>query len=157
MIRAILACDEEWGIGKDGGLPWPHNTDDLKWFKETTVNNAIVMGRKTWNSLPVKPLPKRKNIVVSRSLKAPVGIEVISPDIYNSRLHVLSQEMPIWVIGGAQLLENSFGILDEIWLSRIKGTYDCDTFLPKTVIELTYELYSSAQEGSVYVDKWRKL
>lgn len=156
MIRAILACDDDWGIGKDGDLPWPYNPADLKWFKETTVNNAVVMGRKTWDSLPMKPLPKRKNIVVSRSLKAPVGVEVISPDIYNSRMSILSKEMPVWIIGGAQLLENSLSILDEIWLSRIQGTYDCDTFLPKTVIELTYELISSEWEGEVYVNKWRK-
>lgn len=157
MIRAILACDEEWGIGKNGDLPWPTNMKDLQWFKRNTLNNAIVMGRKTWDSLPVKPLPKRKNIVVSRSLKAANGVEVVSPDILNSRLNVLSQEMPVWIIGGAQLLENSLSILDEIWLSRISGTHECDTYLPKAVIELSYELYNSEQEHGVYVEKWRKI
>lgn len=157
MIRAILACDEEWGIGKNGDLPWPANMQDLQWFKRNTLNNAIVMGRKTWDSLPVKPLPKRKNIVVSRSMKSPTDVEVVSPDIYNARLNVLSQEMPVWIIGGAQLLENSLSILDEIWLSRISGTYECDTYLPKAAIELSYELYSSEQEHGVYVEKWRKI
>ena len=67
MIKAILACDEEWGIGKDGDLPWPHNSADLKWFKDNTVNGIVVMGKSTWDSLPRKPLPKRKNIVVTRT------------------------------------------------------------------------------------------
>jgi len=156
MIRAILACDEDWGIGKNGDLPWPHNPADLKWFKDCTLNNAVVMGRNTWDSLPFKPLPKRKNVVVSRSMKAVKDVEVVSPDIYKSRLHILSQEIPVWIIGGAQLVESCLTVIDEIWLSRIQGTYDCDTFLPRTLIENTYELISSEWEGDVYVDKWRK-
>ena len=67
MIKAILACDEDWGIGKDGELPWPHNSADLKWFKEITTGGVVVMGKSTWDSLPFKPLPKRENIIVTRS------------------------------------------------------------------------------------------
>ena len=59
MIRAILAHDAYWGIGKDGDLPWPKNPDDLKWFKECTEGGVVVMGKTTWDSLPNKPLPKR--------------------------------------------------------------------------------------------------
>ena len=57
MIKAILACDDEWGIGKNGDLPWPHNPADLRWFKNNTLNSVIVMGKSTWDSLPRKPLP----------------------------------------------------------------------------------------------------
>ena len=67
MIKAILACDQDWGIGKDGDLPWPHNTEDLKWFKESTIGGVVVMGKSTWNSLPRKPLPNRKNIIITSS------------------------------------------------------------------------------------------
>ena len=49
IVTAILACDDEWGIGKDGELPWPKNSADLKWFKSTTLNCAVVMGRGTWD------------------------------------------------------------------------------------------------------------
>jgi dihydrofolate reductase len=62
----------------------------------------------------------------------------------------------VWVIGGAQLVNGLLPYIDEIWLSRIKGTYDCDTFLPRDLIETTYELYSSELDGEVYVDKWRQ-
>jgi len=157
MIRAILACDDDWGIGKGGGLPWPNNPADLKWFKETTLNGTIVMGRRTWDSLPFKPLPGRRNIVVSDTMKQQNDVEVIRSDIYRSRMNVLSYEDDVWIIGGSNLIENSLTLIDEFWLSRIQGTYDCEVFLPRTLIELTYELYSSEREGEVYVDKWKKI
>ena len=68
MIRAILAADKDWGIGKDGTMPWPHNTDDLKWFRDCTLDSTVIMGRKTWDSLPIQPLPNRKNAVVTRQI-----------------------------------------------------------------------------------------
>lgn len=158
MIRAILACDDDWGIGKGGGLPWPNNPADLKWFKETTLNGTVVMGRKTWESLPFKPLPNRRNIVVSNTMKLQDNVEVIRSDIYKSRMNVLSYENnDVWIIGGRNLIENSLTLIDEFWLSRIPGTYDCEVFLPKTIIEISYDLYSSEREGEVYVDKWKKI
>ena len=156
MIRAILACDEEWGIGKDGDLPWPHNPADLKWFKETTLNGTVIMGSRTWESLPFKPLPNRKNIVVSKSIKKlPDEVERLDADILNSRLAYLSREDNVWIIGGAGLITSVLSFVDEIWLSRISGVYNCDTFLPRTLIETTFTLYSSQLEGDIYVDKWR--
>lgn len=156
MIRAILACDDDWGIGKDGDLPWPHNPADLRWFKENTSNDVVVMGRKTWESLPRKPLPNRKNIVVSNSnIKLPEGVEKVNTDIVNSRLATINHKENVWIIGGAQLVISCLHIIDEIWLSRISGTYNCDTFLPRDLIETSFSLYSSKRDGDVYVDKWR--
>ena len=65
-IHLICAQDENGGIGQDGKLPW-HISEDLKNFKALTVNSTIIMGRKTWDSLPIKPLPNRKNIILSRT------------------------------------------------------------------------------------------
>ena len=65
-IHLIWAQEHDGGIGKNGRLPW-HIPEDLKNFKKITLNSTIVMGRKTWDSLPFKPLPKRKNIVFSRN------------------------------------------------------------------------------------------
>lgn len=164
MIRAILACDDDWGIGKDGDLPWPHNPADLKWFKQCTNGQAVVMGRATWESLPIKPLPNRINLVITSSNMEhynprPHGtysgkdVCKIVKDVIEARYGGIDD---IWIIGGAQLIESCLTVIDEIWLSRIKGTYDCDTFLPRNLIETTYELISSEWEGEVYVDKWRK-
>ena len=157
MIRAILACDDDWGIGKNNDLPWPRNPADLKWFKETTLDSTIVMGRSTWDSLPFKPLPNRHNVVVSSKMKAQHGVEVVRPDIYKSRCVAIDMVENVWIIGGAQLISSSLSIVDEIWLSRIDGSYNCDTFLPKEMIETTFEMYSSQREGDVWIDKWRKL
>jgi dihydrofolate reductase len=66
-IHLIWAQDENAGIGKDGLLPW-HISEDLKNFKQITLNSPIVMGRKTWDSLPFKPLPNRRNIILSTNL-----------------------------------------------------------------------------------------
>lgn len=162
MIRAILACDEDWGIGKDGDLPWPHNPADLKWFKQCTDGGVVVMGRKTWESLPRKPLPNRMNYVITSDPNIEPGYygrfssKDIGRAIRSTIQYRMIPEPDIWIIGGAQLVESCLKIIDEIWLSRIQGTYDCDTFLPRNIIETTYELFSSEWEGDVYVDKWRK-
>lgn len=157
MIRVILACDEEWGIGKDSSLPWPHNPADLKWFKENTTGGVVAMGKATWDSLPKKPLPNRNNIVVTSSTDDydSGSYHYMTFDTAKVNLVNMNALQDVWIIGGAKLVEGLLHIIDEIWLSRITGTYECDTFLPRDLIETTFTLYSSEREGDVYVDKWR--
>ena len=158
MIKAILACDEEWGIGKRGDLPWPHNPADLKWFKDNTVNGIVVMGKSTWDSLPRKPLPKRKNIVVTRTkLDSAINdYEFIDFSNIKFKLLNMNSSQNIWVIGGAKLIEGLFGIIDEFHLSRIKGIYNCDTFLPGKLIKEQYFLSKSNMVDGVNFDIWCK-
>lgn len=157
MIRAILACDEDWGIGKDGDLPWPHNPDDLKWFKETTLNSTVVMGRSTWDSLPFKPLPKRHNIVISsQRLEDDAGARWLSFEQCLYHLPKLNFVEDIWIIGGAQLVNSLLHMIDELHLSRIQGTYECDTFLPSSKIQEMFTLVDSGMKNNVYVDIWSK-
>ena len=155
MIRAILACDENWGIGKSGALPWPHNPADLKWFKQSTLNHTVVMGKATWDSLPVKPLPNRVNVVVSSS-DILAKVDVLSITDLRRRLSSMDTEQDVWIIGGARLIEGMMDYIDEFHLSQINGTYDCDTFLPSTVIQELYTLTSSQFHEDVYVDIWSK-
>jgi len=156
MIRAILACDEKWGIGLAGALPWPHNPADLKWFKEQTINKTIVMGKSTWDSLPFKPLPNRHNIVVTSSKqRLPDGVEKLSGDIMRSRLATIQED--ICIIGGAKLIESLLDMIDEFHLSQIRGQYGCDTFLPVSLIEENFTLTSSGRKNDVYIDVWSKL
>ena len=138
MIKAILACDDDWGIGKAGDLPWPRNSADLKWFKQMTTGHTVVMGRKTWDSLPVKPLPNRKNIVVSsnRVEGADITIGNINGHVRFSTI-VIPMLLPvgdIWIIGGATLIESCMDTIDEFWLNHVSGNYDCDVFLPRDLI-----------------------
>ena len=69
MISAIVAVDKNWGIGFEGQL-LERLPPDMKYFKEITSNNAVVMGRKTWDSLPLKPLPNRLNLIITKN---PIG------------------------------------------------------------------------------------
>ena len=152
MIRAILACDENWGIGKNGDMPWAHNRPDLQWFKKMTYGQAIVMGRNTWNSLPVKPLPGRQNIVVS-STKVEGATYTFGQE-FKQQIVDLNLEHPVWIIGGGQLIEHCLDIIDELWLSRIEGEYDCDVSLPGTKILEQFDLDSVSPETDIYVEKW---
>jgi dihydrofolate reductase len=161
-VNAILAHDAFWGIGKDGDLPWPKNSDDLKWFKEKTVGGVVVMGRKTWESLHVKPLPNRLNYVISSSNNISRGyhgtyggdniVEVIKDKIVKR----YSDQSKIWIIGGAQLVESCLEIIDELWLNDVGGVYDCDTFLPKQKITEQFHMGSVEVLSFGIITKWVK-
>lgn len=155
MIRAILACDQEWGIGKNGALPWPHNPADLKWFKENTVNCTIVMGRKTWESLPMKPLPKRENIVVTTSSEVDGADVVVDVSGLLKLLPQINHTKNVWIIGGAQLIERLLPYIDSIHLSRIEGVYGCDTFLPVESILDQFAL-DTVDNSDLYIEHWIK-
>ena len=141
MIRAILAADEAWGIGKNGTLPWPRNPVDLRWFKECTLGHLVVMGRNTWESLPKKPLPGRKNLVIT-SQRMGRMVSTCYLQWFKDNHRYLEGSEDIWIIGGAQLILGTLDIIDEIWLSNIQGTYDCDTFLPMDVISKRFVEHS---------------
>jgi len=132
----VATCANNGGIGYKNQLPWPHNSADMKHFAKLTKgsgNNAIVMGRKTWESLPHGPLPKRDNIVMSRSLEKIEGGWVYSSleEVIN---HCTERKYEkVWVIGGAQIynifLEKK--IIQEIYKTVIPGDYECDCFFPE--------------------------
>lgn len=134
----ILAMDEKKGIGKQGSLPW-RIADDLKIFSKITRNNIVIMGRKTWDSLPKKPLPRRVNVVVSRS-ERPFNIpeEVLwINDIENKDFQLFLNNAvnqcnkEVFCIGGVGLL-NTFEkykiMCNKMYISEISRDYDCDTF-----------------------------
>ena len=123
-IMMIVAMDEQGFIGKDGNLPWKLS-NDLKRFKKLTVSdgfNAVVMGRKTWESLPngFKPLPERLNIVMSRDTKwSDEGAEIA---LYPGRAIEIAYANgceELWVIGGSQIYELYLNRVEEIHLTRV--------------------------------------
>ena len=123
-IKMIVAMDNQGIIGQDGELPW-RLSSDLKRFKKLTVAdgfNAVVMGRKTWDSLPIKfkPLPERLNIVMSRDTKwSGEGAEMA---LYPGRAIEIAYANgceEFWVIGGAQIYKLYLDKIDEIHLTRV--------------------------------------
>lgn len=128
MINAIFAADYNGGIGLNGRLPWPHNAEDMARFQELTTGHVVVMGRKTWDSLPeqYRPLPKRVNVVISHRpiLKA----RTISGDIV-AGIEKLVKEFPdkiIWIIGGKEILEICRPLCNNLYITHIKGNYRSD-------------------------------
>ena len=160
MIRAILACDEDGGVSKDGTLPWPHNSKDLRWFKDNTAGHIVVMGSTTWKDpgMP-RPLPKRTNVLAtSRKEDYPGADGYISGDLVKE-IKELEDTCPgliIWIIGGPNIVEQSLGVIDEFYISRIPGTYDCDTFLPLKKIETLFENTWEEVHPGVTFQIWRK-
>ena len=155
MIRAILAHDENWGIGRNGQLPWPHNPADLAWFKQNTLNSTVVMGRKTFESLSSNPLPRRHNVIVSNTINTDT-VEIVRTDIYKSRIAIINTTGDVWIIGGAQLINNSLDILDEIWLNNVGKDYNCDTFLPQENITTHFDIGSTELTSFGTITKWIK-
>ena len=140
MFDVVVAADLDWGIGKDGGLPWPKLSGDLAHFKRITSaapegkRNAIVMGRKTWDSKEVarRPLPRRLNIIVSRGeLAVPEG--VIAARSLDAALAAVTPDVDAtFVVGGAHLLLEGLEhpALRWVYLTRVEGRFDCDVALP---------------------------
>ena len=164
MIKAIFAADEKWGIGKKNELPWAKNSEDLKWFKECTDGQAVVMGRNTWESLPTKPLPNRINLVItSTSMEhynpRPHGtysgkdVDKIIKDVIEARYGGIDD---VWIIGGAVLFHSAIDTVDELWISRIKGDFQCDTFLNEQKIKEKFELYSSGSRKGLWIEKYKR-
>jgi dihydrofolate reductase len=140
-MRIIVAADEKNGIGKAGKLPWSI-PEDLARFKHKTLGGHVIMGHKTWLSLPskVRPLPGRINLVLSRNprRRAVVLDANESPRFYTSLSDVPSwilNKDSTWVIGGSEIYSHVLGsyfrgFVSEIHLTRIVGDYECDTFWP---------------------------
>ena len=142
MITLIVAMDKDGTIGRNGNLPW-HIPADLRWFKKVTKNNIVIMGRHTWESLKIQPLPSRINIVVSKK--------------YGVSRHTLNRDGAYWVysildaielaeklddgetfiIGGAQLYEGTLelNIVDRMLITVIKhgvqNKQPSDIFFPE--------------------------
>ena len=104
MLGMIVACDRNGAIGKDGDLPWRQSTD-LQHFKNITMGSNLIMGRKTWDSLPVRPLPGRKNVIISKSLEISMDSDK-SVKVYSNLEDLFDNETgSICFIGGAKIFD----------------------------------------------------
>ena len=140
-IHLIWAQDKMGGIGKNGKLPW-HITEDLQNFKKVTLNQTVIMGRKTWDSLPIKPLPNRHNIVISRSLQK----NVTTYQSYNECIKQLNKNNieKAFIIGGRSLYKLFFDNAKYLHITNIqlieKGIKYSSQFSWTTTAEETFKL-----------------
>jgi dihydrofolate reductase len=129
MINALFAVDQNGGMGLNGGLPWPHNSEDLANFKRLTTDHVVVMGRRSWDDPKMpKPLKDRTVYVVSNQLITD-SVHQISGDIREEVLKIeqLHPNKTIWIVGGAEILEQCKDLYDRIYLTHFKGSYRIDT------------------------------
>ncbi len=134
-IIGIVAIAQNYAIGKDGKLPW-HYSSDLRFFKQTTLNHAVVMGFNTWKSIG-KPLPERLNIVLSRSAKLENQPNVLLLRNTESVLSLASYlNCDLFVIGGAKTYENFANVIDSWIVTEVPETIeDADTFMPEDFLK----------------------
>lgn len=124
MLSMIFACDEEGAIGKDGDLPW-RQSSDLQFFKRTTLNKIVVMGRKTWDSLG-RALPKRRNIVMTRG-----GVDDEVETMSFEEVMTLATEEEVIVIGGGEIYALFLHHAKEVHRTIVHTVVDdADTFAP---------------------------
>lgn len=131
MISIIVAVAENGVIGKDNQLLW-RLSDDLKQFKALTSGHAIIMGRKTFDSIG-KPLPNRTNIVITRQSKVSDDTAVLVADSIERAIEMakkLKGNDEIFIIGGGNIYEQSLAITDKVYLTEVKTTIDGDTYFP---------------------------
>lgn len=129
MIRLIVAMDKNNVIGKDGVLPW-HLPSDLKFFKETTMNETIVMGRKTFESIG-KPLPYRNNVILTTNEDFQAKNTMIVHSLKELDTYVAYARIDdFFVIGGSELFKAFLPIADELYVTHIKHEFEGDTHFP---------------------------
>lgn len=128
MISYVVAVSRNGVIGREGGLPW-HISSDLKRFKEITMGKPVVMGRKTWDSLPRKPLPGRRNIVITRQPGfAPEGAEVAASA--EEALRLAGDVPEVAVIGGGEIYRLFWPMVDRLYLTEVDLEVAGDTHFP---------------------------
>ena len=148
----IAAIDQEKAIGKNGEIPW-HYPEDLKHFRNLTKGETVIMGRKTYFSLPedFRPLPERENIVLTRgdpevdeSVKVMNSLE----EAYES-----AENEKVFIAGGASVYDQTLKESDEMILTRVPGTHDGDTFFPDWDEE-AWQLTERDESGNLLFERF---
>lgn len=153
----IVAFDEEGAIGKDGEIPW-HYSEDLKHFSEKTTGNTVLMGRKTYESLPrdYRPLPDRKNIVLTRSDCRPEDDSVKVANSLEEAYKIAEEyERDLFIAGGASIYEQTLDDADKMIVTEIPGAHDGDTFFPEWRSENWEEASRREEDGLKFIEYLR--
>ncbi len=126
IISIVVAIAENYAIGKNNQLLW-HLPADLKHFKQVTTGHTIIMGRKTYDSVG-KPLPNRRNIVITRQDITIEGCEVVKS--VDAALALCSEDKEVFIVGGAEIYKQAIHLTDCIYLTIVHQEFEADTFFP---------------------------
>ena len=130
-LRAIWAQARGGVIGADGDMPW-HLPEDLAHFKRATLGRPVVMGRRTWESFPVRfrPLPDRENIVITRNAAYDAPGAAVVGSLDEGIAAALAADPEPWIIGGGSIYAAAMDRLDELWVTEIDVDVEADTSAP---------------------------
>ncbi len=143
MVVGIVAVDRNLAIGKNGKLPW-HYSADMKFFKEMTIGNAVVMGRRTWLTLK-KPLPDRQNIVLSHDQNLANESLIVMSDVESVLDFARQQEGHLFVMGGAKVYESFLPHIQRWIVTEVPLAVEgADTFMPSNFLD-GFDLYELRQ------------
>lgn len=146
MLTFVWIEDENQLIGRANKVPW-HLPADLKHFKAVTMGDAVLMGRKTYEGLPIKPLPNRRNIILTRNK------DYVAPgaEVFHSKEAILSavdtDQQTLHIIGGGEIFSLFIDEVDELYRTVIEGEFEGDTYFPALDFS-EFELLSE-KEGTV--------
>tara|TARA_R110001606_G_scaffold64179_5_gene149091 strand:- start:618 stop:1085 length:468 start_codon:yes stop_codon:yes gene_type:complete len=131
MISIIVAKSKNNVIGSNGSIPW-NIPKDLKYFKELTEGNTVIMGRKTYESLPKdkKPLPNRINIVITRDINFTANGCMVVGSLEEAILKIDNRKNT-FIIGGGEIYKQAINFVDKIYITEINDEYEGDTYFPK--------------------------
>ena len=129
-ISIIAAVADNYAIGKSNNLPW-YLPADLKHFKQLTTGHAIVMGKRTFESLPKGPLPNRKNIVLTSIMSEGVNEGYYEADSLEDATFLCEHEEQVFIIGGATVYKQCIDKVDYLYITWIHKEFSADTYFPK--------------------------
>lgn len=159
-IAAIVATDLNNGIGKNNALLC-YLPADLKYFKTTTMGCPVIMGRKTYDSMNGKLLPGRRNMIVTRQK----DLKIEGAEIFHSVEEALKHchEEKVFIIGGAEIFRLSMHLIDTLYRTLIKNTFDADTFFPEIKSDefekVSEECFAADEKNTqdYCFEKWKNL
>lgn len=146
MISIIVAVSEDWGIGKDNELLW-RIPEDLKRFKRLTTGNAIIMGKKTWESLPRRPLPDRINIVLT-DIPDEIIEGCVTAYSIEDALAKCDQDKEIFIIGGGSIYRQFIPIAGRLYITHVHKKAPADVYFPEIDLNIWEVIEREEFEGN---------
>lgn len=146
-LSLIVAVAENGAIGKNNDLLW-HISADLKHFKALTTGHCIIMGRKTYESFPKRPLPNRRNVVITNNMDyRKEGCEVVHS--VEEAIALCKDDEQSFVIGGATVYRQFLPLVNKLYLTKVFATFEADTFFP----EIDLSQFEQTAASEVFTDE----
>ena len=142
-VSIVVAISQNHAIGKDNKLLW-HLPKDLKHFKEITTGGTVIMGRKTYDSVG-RPLPNRRNIIVTRQQIEIEGCEVVNS--VEAALDLCRDEAEVFIVGGAEIYKLAMHLTDRIYLTIVHADFEADSYFPEIKADIWKEVARQDHEA----------